>query len=57
MYFLDFAFIDIKTDVEIDGQQHFRTKKCINHDIERDNFLLNNNWKVYRITRCLQIHT
>jgi very-short-patch-repair endonuclease len=48
-YFLDFAFIDIKTDVEIDGQQHFRTKKCRNHDIERDNFLLDNDWKVYRI--------
>jgi very-short-patch-repair endonuclease len=49
-YFLDFAFLDIKTDVEIDGQQHFNTKNAIDHDIKRDGFLLKNNWKVYRIS-------
>jgi len=48
-YFLDFAILDMKIDIEIDGQQHFRTIEAINHDKERDNFLLNNDWKVYRI--------
>ena len=49
-YALDFAFLEIKTDVEIDGKQHFATKKAIIHDIERDNYLLNNGWNVYRIS-------
>lgn len=48
-YFLDFAIIDLKIDIEIDGQQHFRNNENINHDILRDNFLLKNGWKVYRL--------
>lgn len=48
-YFLDFAIIDLKIDIEIDGQQHFRTEEAVNHDNHRDNFLLKNGWKVYRI--------
>lgn len=48
-YFLDFAFLEIKLDVEIDGQQHFRSIKSIEHDKERDKFLLKNGWKVCRI--------
>lgn len=48
-YFLDFAIIDMKVDVEIDGQQHFRCEKSIEHDKKRDDFLLKNGWKVYRI--------
>lgn len=49
-YFLDFALLDMKIDIEIDGQQHFRTNDAINHDKERDNYLLNNEWRVYRIS-------
>ena len=48
-YFLDFAFLELKLDVEIDGQQHFRTQKSIEHDKQRDDFLIKNGWKVYRI--------
>lgn len=48
-YFLDFSILDMKIDVEIDGQQHFRTKEAIKHDKERDDFLLENGWKVYRM--------
>ena len=49
-YFLDFAILEIKLDIEIDGQQHFRNKETINHDKKRDEFLLNNDWQVYRIS-------
>jgi len=48
-YFLDFAIIDLKIDIEIDGQQHFRNTKTIEYDRERDEFLLNHDWNVYRI--------
>ena len=48
-YWLDFAIIDMKIDLEIDGQQHFRTEDAIEHDIQRDEFVLNSDWKVYRI--------
>lgn len=48
-YFLDFAILDMKIDIEIDGQQHFRNSDSIKHDENRDNFLLENNWRVYRI--------
>lgn len=48
-YFLDFAFVDFKIDVEIDGEQHYRNREAIEHDKKRDKFLINNGWKVYRI--------
>lgn len=50
-YFLDFAFINIKLDVELDGRCHFiNGEKRIQHDIERDKFLLENGWKIFRIS-------
>jgi very-short-patch-repair endonuclease len=49
-YFLDFAIIDFKIDIEIDGVQHIRNEKNIKHDSKRDKFLLEDNWKVYRIS-------
>ena len=50
-YFLDFAFINIKLDVELDGKCHFENgKQRIQHDIDRDNYLLNNGWKIFRIS-------
>lgn len=49
-YFLDFAFLEIKSDVEIDGQQHFVTEEAMLHDEKRDKYTLNKGWKVYRIT-------
>ena len=48
-YFLDFAFIDIKLDLELDGQQHFRTEQARKKDKEREKFLELNGWKIYRI--------
>lgn len=50
-YFLDFAFINIKLDVELDGKCHFNNdNKRINHDIERDKYLIDKGWKIYRIS-------
>lgn len=47
-YFIDFAFIDKKVALEIDGKQHSyedRKKK----DIEKDMYLKENGWNVFRI--------
>lgn len=49
-YFFDFAFVDYKLDVEIDGCQHYRTINNIEYDKVRDNFTLSKGWKVYRIS-------
>lgn len=48
-YALDFAIVELKLDVEIDGQQHFRNPEAIKKDKERDDFLISNGWKIYRI--------
>jgi very-short-patch-repair endonuclease len=49
-YFLDFALLEYKIDIEIDGVQHIRNKNNIEHDKIRDTFLLKEGWKVYRIS-------
>lgn len=49
-YFFDFALIDLKCDIEVDGIQHFRTDEAIDYDKNRDNFTLNKGWIVYRIS-------
>lgn len=48
-YFLDFAFLNILLDVEIDGQQHLRDENII-HDNLRDEFLNSECWHTYRIS-------
>lgn len=48
-YFLDFALIDFKLDIEVDGRTHFKDKKSINHDKKRNEYLINRGWKIYRI--------
>jgi very-short-patch-repair endonuclease len=48
-YFLDFAILDLKCDIEIDGIQHYRTEDARKKDEIRDSFILNKDWKVYRI--------
>lgn len=49
-YFFDFAIIDCKVDLEIDGVQHYRTQEAIEYDKKRDSFVLEKGWKVYRIS-------
>lgn len=49
-YFLDFAFIDLKLDVEVDGKFHYTQEQNIEHDKKRNEYLINNGWKVFRIS-------
>jgi very-short-patch-repair endonuclease len=49
-YFIDFAFINIKLAVELDGPAHFYHGNIrFEHDLKKDRFLLNKGWKVFRI--------
>lgn len=50
-YFIDFAFLNIKLAVELDGQQHFKNgKKRIENDIKKDKLLNTKDWKVIRFS-------
>jgi very-short-patch-repair endonuclease len=48
-YELDFALIDIKVDIEIDGEQHYVDKRIVEHDKKRTKFLTDLGWKTKRI--------
>lgn len=48
-YFIDFAFLNIKIAVELDGKQHFRNVKNINRDEIKQKLLINKGWRVFRI--------
>jgi len=48
-YELDFADIERKINLEIDGEQHFTTKKSIKHDEMRNKALTDLGWKVIRV--------
>jgi very-short-patch-repair endonuclease len=45
-FFADFAFLDKKIVLEIDGKQHLYRKE---YDKKRDKILRKNGWKVFRI--------
>jgi very-short-patch-repair endonuclease/uncharacterized Zn ribbon protein len=45
-WFIDFAFINKKLALEIDGKQHEERKE---QDKIKDDFLINNGWKVFRV--------
>lgn len=47
-YYVDFAFIDQKVAVEIDGAQHL-TDYMIKHDHKKDKILQSHGWRVFRI--------
>jgi very-short-patch-repair endonuclease len=47
-YYLDFAFLNIKLNVEIDSSIHW-TEKGLKYDSKRDKFLISQGWKIYRI--------
>lgn len=44
-YFLDFAFVDSKHYIEIDGEQHYVDDRIVEHDKIRTDKLLKNGWK------------
>ena len=48
-YQLDFYNEDLKIDIEIDGEQHYIDKRIFKSDRERDKFLENLGWTVFRI--------
>lgn len=49
-YFIDFAFINEKIAVELDGRCHFNNgNERIEHDIKRDDILISKGWKMFRI--------
>jgi very-short-patch-repair endonuclease len=49
-YSIDFAFVNEKVAVELDGKCHFiNGVKRIEKDIEKDNFLISSGWKIFRI--------
>jgi len=48
-YYIDFLIVDLKLIIEMDGSQHYRDKKSIEHDILRDRFFINEGFKIYRI--------
>ena len=47
-YFIDFAFINEKVAVEIDGSQHLEEDRK-KRDVEKDTLLISNGWRVIRI--------
>lgn len=49
-FFIDFAFVDIKLAVEIDGSQHIVDEERKQRDILKNKTLLDNGWKVLRIS-------
>jgi very-short-patch-repair endonuclease len=49
-YFIDYAFINEKIAVELDGAVHFTNgDERIEHDLKRDRYLKEKGWIIYRI--------
>lgn len=48
-YFIDFAFLNEKVAVEIDGSQHLQDERILK-DNDKDELLVNSGWKVVRIS-------
>lgn len=46
---LDFAWVDKKICIEIDGEHHQRFEECILRDKEKDALLIQKGWKVLRV--------
>ena len=49
-FFIDFAFIDLKIAVEIDGSQHILDEKRKEKDLLKNETLIKNGWRVLRIS-------
>lgn len=49
-YFIDFAFLNIKLAVQLDGKCHFsHGDKRLEHDFQKDKDLSQKGWKIFRI--------
>lgn len=48
-YFIDFAFVNAKVAIEIDGSQHWLNNDRISRDAKKDKILVENGWRVMRI--------
>ena len=48
-YQLDFALVEDKIDIEIDGDQHYLDERIIESDKKRNQYLENLGWKIIRI--------
>lgn len=49
-YFIDFAFLNMNIAVELDGGRHFVNGKRTEHDIRRQDYLIDKGWSVFRIS-------
>ena len=49
-FYIDFAFVDVKVAIEIDGSQHILDENRIERDKEKDKTLIDKGWKVLRIS-------
>ena len=49
LYSLDFADVDKKIDIEIDGEQHYLDERIVESDKKRTAYLEEHGWKVIRI--------
>lgn len=48
-YQLDFAFVDARIDLEIDGDQHHLDPRVVKSDIRRNAYLIDLGWSIIRI--------
>jgi very-short-patch-repair endonuclease len=49
IYSIDFAWVDKKLAIEIDGEQHERFQEVIERDKRKDKLLISEGWKILRI--------
>lgn len=49
LFYIDFAFVNVKVAVEIDGSQHWLDSDRIERDIRKEKCLNDNGWRLFRI--------
>jgi len=49
LYHIDFAILNKKIAIEVDGEQHYLDNKIVESDIKKDKYLIDNNWDIIRI--------
>ena len=49
-YKADFAFLNDKKVVELDGHEYHKTKEQRTHDAKRDRYIIGEGWTVLRFT-------